>query len=107
MTDVSKLAEEHLALALEAPHGRSAVLIAQDGPLRQTVLALKGGAELGEHNPPVAATVYVLEGSIAIVSASGRVTVNENQIVPIPRERHSVEAAEDSVFILTAVTEID
>lgn len=105
MSDVSRLAEEHLAIALDAPHGRSAVMIAQDGPLRQTVIALRAGVELGEHNSPSAGTVFVLEGAIAVVSAEGRATVSENQLEPLPRERHSIEAAEDAVFLLTAVTE--
>lgn len=105
MSDVTRLAEEHLAIALEAPHGRSAVMIAQDGALRQTILALRAGVELGEHNAPSAGTVFVLEGSITIVSAHGRITVSEDQLEPLPRERHSIEAAEDAVFLLTAVTE--
>jgi quercetin dioxygenase-like cupin family protein len=105
MTDIELVAREHLAVAVEAPHGRSAAMVAQEGPLRQTVLALKAGAVLGEHNAPVAGSVYVLEGSITLVSARGRVVVNENQLALVPQERHSVEASEDSVFLLTAVTE--
>jgi quercetin dioxygenase-like cupin family protein len=105
MTDIDILAKEHLAAAMEASHGRSAAMVAQDGPLRQTVLALRAGSVLGEHNAPLAASIYVLEGSVTVVSASGRLVVNENQLEIIPQERHSVEANEDSVFLLTAVTE--
>ncbi|MCW2133287.1 cupin [Arthrobacter sp. VKM Ac-2550] len=105
MTEIDVLAKEHLAAAMEATHGRSAAMVAQDGPLRQTVLALRAGAALGEHNAPLAASIYVLEGSVTVVSAGGRLVVNENQLEIIPQERHSVEANEDSVFLLTAVTE--
>ncbi|MGM0931499.1 MAG: cupin [Actinomycetota bacterium] len=105
MTDIDAVGREHLAVAVGSPHGRSAVLVAQDGPLRQTVLALKAGAELGEHNAPLAGTLLVLEGSVTVVSASGRMAVNQNQLAVIPQERHSVKASEDSVFLLTAVTE--
>jgi quercetin dioxygenase-like cupin family protein len=105
MTDIDLVAREHLGVAVDSPHGRSAVMVAQDGPLRQTIIALKAGSALGEHNAPLAGTIYVLEGSITVVSASGRTPVNENQLALVPRERHSVEAVEDSVFLLTAVTE--
>ncbi len=105
MTDIDVIAREHLSAAGGAAHGRSAAMVAQDGPLRQTVLALRAGAVLGEHNAPLAASIYVLEGSVTIVSAGGRLVVNENQLEIIPQERHSVEANEDSVFLLTAVTE--
>ncbi|MCG2623876.1 cupin [Arthrobacter sp. I2-34] len=105
MTDIDLVAREHLGVALESPHGRSAVMVAQDGPLRQTIIALKAGTALGEHNAPLAGTIYVLEGAISVVTASGRTSVNENQLTLVPRERHSVEAGEDSVLLLTVVTE--
>ncbi|GAB3524790.1 cupin domain-containing protein [Arthrobacter monumenti] len=107
MTDIAQLADEHLALAREATHGRSAVLLGQDGPLRQTIIALRAGAELGEHNAPVAASVYVLEGAITVVSDSGRNSISEGELAMLVHERHSVEANEDSVFLLTAVTARD
>ncbi|NKX54921.1 cupin [Arthrobacter mobilis] len=105
MTDIDLVAREHLAAAVDSPHGRSAVMVAQDGPLRQTVIALKAGTVMGKHNAPLAGTIYVLEGSITVVSASGRTPIHENQLSLVPQERHSVEAAEDAVFLLTAVTE--
>ncbi|WP_026554230.1 cupin domain-containing protein [Arthrobacter sp. 35W] len=106
MTDLNAIAREHLRAAESSDHGRSAVLVAQDGPLRQTVLALAAGAVMGEHNAPHAATLYVLEGSITVVSASGRLVLNAGELAVVPKERHSVEASEDSVFLLTAVTEV-
>ncbi|NKX50177.1 cupin [Arthrobacter deserti] len=105
MTDIDLVAREHLGVAVGSPHGRSAVMVAQDGPLRQTIIALKAGSVLGEHNSPLAGTLYVPEGAVTMVSASDRTPVNENQLALLPRERHSVEAVEDSVFMLTAVTE--
>lgn len=107
MTDIGALAQEHLDAARKDSHGRSAVLIGQDGPLRQTIIALRAGAELGEHNAPLAGSVYVLEGAITVVMPSGRVSINEGQLNMLAHERHSVEANEDSVILLTAVTEVD
>lgn len=107
MNDVAQLAGEHLSLAREAAHGRSAVLLGQDGPLRQTIIAMRAGAELGAHNAPVAASVYVLEGAVTVVTDSARTTINEGELSMLAHERHSVQANEDSVFLLTAVTSID
>ncbi|WP_427017197.1 cupin domain-containing protein [Pseudarthrobacter sp. P1] len=106
MTDLNAIAKDHLRAAMASEHGRSAVLVAQDGPLRQTVLALKEGVSMGEHNAPHAATLYVLEGSIAVVSAGGRLVLGEGQLAVVPQERHAVEALEDAVFLLTAVTAV-
>ncbi|MCU1574590.1 MAG: cupin [Micrococcaceae bacterium] len=106
MNDLAKLAEEHLAVALQAEHGRSTVLVAQDGPLRQALIALRAGIELGEHTSPrVAGSIYVIEGSVTVASASARTTVGENQLHVLAKERHSVLANEDAVFLLTAVND--
>ena len=40
MIDVLALGEEHLALARESPHGRSAHTFLREGPLRQAIIAL-------------------------------------------------------------------
>lgn len=50
--DLTALADEHLAAARTAPHGRSAHLVMHDGVLRQTVIALTSGTSLDEHNAP-------------------------------------------------------
>lgn len=105
MTDIATLAEEHMSAAQASEHGRSAVMIVQDGPLRQTIVALRAGVVLGEHNAPPAASLQVLDGSVTVVAASGRVIVNTDQLEVLVHERHSVEANEDSVFLLTVVTE--
>ncbi|MFC9491414.1 cupin, partial [Streptomyces hydrogenans] len=52
LSDLTALADEHLAAARTAPHGRSAHLVLHDGVLRQTVIALKAGTALDEHNAP-------------------------------------------------------
>lgn len=105
ITDVAALAAEHLALARHAPHGRSAVLFAHDGPLRQTVVALVAGCELADHVAPPAGTVHVLVGRIELVSGDGATTdVRVGEVAAIPQARHSVRAVDDAAFVLTAVT---
>lgn len=107
MTNIAQLAQEHLETARQSQHGRSAVLIDQDGPLRQTIIALRAGSELGEHNAPVAASVYVLEGAVSIIMGGEKASINEGELTMLTHHRHSVEANEDSVFLLTAVTSLD
>ncbi|MGH1564126.1 hypothetical protein [Mumia sp. DW29H23] len=106
MRDVAALTEEYADAASSAPHGRSAELVLQDGPLRQSVLGLAEGAELSEHDAPPAASVLVLKGSIEIVGESGTIALETGMLAAVPRERHSVKAVVDSVFLLTAVTDI-
>ncbi|OEU97860.1 cupin [Streptomyces qinglanensis] len=107
MDDVTALATEHLALAREDPHGRSAYLFLHDGPLRQSVIALTEGSSLEEHNTPPASSVHVLRGRIRLTEGSADLDVAAGQIQRVPHLRHGVLALEDSVFVLTAVTGTD
>ncbi|MGO1226971.1 MULTISPECIES: hypothetical protein [unclassified Brachybacterium] len=90
-------------IAREAPNGRHAELLIHDGPLRQTVIALKAGAQLPEHNSPPAASIQVMHGSLR-VTAQEPVVLQTGQIEALTHFRHSVEALEDTVFLLTTVT---
>ncbi|HEX6953931.1 MAG TPA: cupin [Agromyces sp.] len=106
MADLNDLARTHLAAARADEHGRSAELILRDGPMRQTIIALRAGVELAEHNSPAAASIQVLTGRVRVTGqeptevAAGRLDV-------LTHTRHAVLALEDSVFLLTAVTGID
>ena len=102
--NVSALAQEHLAAAAASPHGRSAHLFVHDGPLRQTIVALRSGSELSEHNAPPAATVHVLTGRVTMYGSNGSIELGPGDIGIVPQERHGVRALEDTVFLLTAGT---
>ncbi|MFC4554076.1 cupin [Georgenia faecalis] len=103
MPDLTRLAETHLAAALTDEHGRSAELIIRDDVLRQSVIALRSGSELAEHNSPHAATLQVLVGRVRVTGAGdGEVAAGEIHL--LTHERHAVAALEDSVFLLTTVT---
>lgn len=106
MSDVIRIAEDHLAKAKDDPHGRSAELVVHDGPLRQTVIALSDGAVLEEHNAPPAAGVHVLRGRVRLTAASGNQELAAGEVRSIPQERHGLEALDDSVVLLTTVTGI-
>ncbi|MFD7642374.1 cupin [Kitasatospora sp. NPDC059795] len=102
--DLNALAEEHAAKAAASPHGRSAHLLLHDGVLRQTVIALRAGAALDEHNAPVAASLQVLRGRVALTVAGRQQDATAGELHSIPQERHGLLAHTDAVVLLTAVT---
>ncbi|HWV76381.1 MAG TPA: cupin [Isoptericola sp.] len=95
-----------LEKARAAENGRSAEIVVHDGPLRQTVIALVAGVELGEHNSPPAASILVLHGRVRVTAPEGDEEVGGGQLRVLTHERHAVLALEDSVFLLTTVTSI-
>lgn len=106
MADLNALVEEHLEKARASAHGRSAELLLHDGPLRQSLIVLTTGTELGEHDAPTAATLFVLRGRVRLTTASGALELGESEFAPIPHERHGLTALDDSAVVLTAVTEV-
>jgi quercetin dioxygenase-like cupin family protein len=103
-SNLNDSAAKHLQLAHDDPHGRSADILVHDGPLRQTLIAMVGGTELGEHNSPPAASVLVLSGAVTVIAGDDEVTLRAGELRGLSHHRHSVAAIEDSVFILTTVT---
>ncbi|RST24478.1 cupin [Streptomyces sp. WAC04770] len=105
MDDLNALAEEHLTAARASAHGRSAHLLIQEPPLRQTVIALTSGSALNEHNAPPAASLLVLRGTVRLTAASGDAELPAGTLHPIPQERHGLVALQDAVVLLTAVND--
>ncbi len=107
MPDLDALATTHLDLARADAHGRSAELVVHDGELRQTVIALTAGAELGEHASPPAASLQTLRGRVRVhVGTQVQQEVGAGELWTLTHERHSVLALEDSVVLLTTVTSV-
>jgi quercetin dioxygenase-like cupin family protein len=106
MEDLTLLAEQHLARARQAEHGRSAHLFLHDGPLRQSIIALMAGAELEEHTAPPAASLQVLRGRVRLISkeSADSVELRAGQVLNIPQGRNAVRALHDSALLLTSVT---
>lgn len=105
MANLNELAESHLAAALKDDRGRSADMVAHDGPLRQTVIALKEGVRMAEHNSPPAASLQVLKGSVRVdLDNESQGEFGEGELWILTHERHSVLALRDAVFLLTTVT---
>ena len=105
---LTALARHQLAIALEASSGRSAhtVFGGHEHILRQTMIALRAGSSLQEHESPGDATVHVLQGRVSLVAGEVEWNGLGGDLIIIPDSRHSLEAIEDSVVLLTVVKRI-
>lgn len=105
MPRLDDLAGANLAKARAAVSGRSAELVVHDGVLRLTVMALCAGRELAEHVAPPAATLQLLHGRIRVLKRGQLAEeLASGDLLSLTDSRHSVEALEDSVFLLTTVS---
>lgn len=102
------MADEQLTQARQAHSGRAAHTIhgGHDHELRQTVLTLIAGHELGEHDSPGEATLQVLHGHVRLNTNSTVWDGKTGDYVTIPPERHTLAAIQDSVVLLTVVAQL-
>jgi len=100
--DLQELSADLLDRAARGSAHRAASTLPHpvDG-LRQTVIALLGGAELGEHESPGPASLLVIRGRVRIVAGDLTIALAEHQFSPIPDGRHSLHADEDAVVLLS------
>jgi quercetin dioxygenase-like cupin family protein len=100
---LSALASHHLEIARTASSGRSAQTLygGHDHVLRQTLIALRAGTSLDEHENPGEATLQVVHGRVTLVAGDFRADGSTGDLVPVPDARHSLEAVEDSAILLT------
>ncbi len=97
------LAEEHLAAARTARHGRSAhtVVGGHGRVLRHLLMALVADQSLADHESPDEATLFVLRGRVRLGTAEERRDLAAGDMVVIPPRRHHLVALEDAVVLLT------
>lgn len=107
-TSLTDVAAEQLAAARQAHSGRASHTIhgGHTLELRQTVVALASGHELGEHESPGEATLQVLQGHVQLISGDDTWDGSSSDFVTIPPRRHSLRALEDSVVVLTVVKNV-
>jgi quercetin dioxygenase-like cupin family protein len=105
--DLRALATALLEQAAAARTRRAAHTLAHpvDG-LRQTVIALLAGVDLGEHESPGPASLQVLQGTVRVLAGNGGTPLHAGEIAPVPMARHSLHADEDSVVLLSVAVEV-
>lgn len=103
--NLNAAAERLLGAAREASAKRAAETVygSRDSVLRQTMLALLAGSELAEHDSPPEATLQVVSGRVQLFGKDRSWELVAGDLMPIPPERHSLAALEDSVFLLTVI----
>lgn len=106
-------AAEHLLIdlgdAVTELHGpvpdsqhRSAVTLVKEGGLGVVLTHLHAGGTLAEHAAPGATTLQVLDGHVRVHVGDDTLDVPAARLIAFDaRVRHSVEALEDSVLLLT------
>src|ERR671910_452609 len=94
--DVHQLSAELLDRAARgSAHRASSTLPHPVDGLRQTLIALLAGAELGEHESPGPASLLVLRGRVRLLAGDQTVELGAHEFTPIPDRRHSLHADED------------
>jgi quercetin dioxygenase-like cupin family protein len=100
---LTALLRHQLEIARNASSGRSAHTVygGHEHALRQTMIALRAGSTLDEHENPGEATVHVLHGRVTLVAGGDRWNGSPGDLLFVPDSRHALEAVEDSVVLLT------
>ncbi|MCC3274741.1 MULTISPECIES: cupin domain-containing protein [unclassified Arthrobacter] len=100
---LTALVRQQMERAHSAASGRSASTVygGHEHVLRQTVIALRAGFVLDEHENPGEATVFVLKGRVSLVSDGATWDGSAGDLLIVPQARHSVRALEDSAILLT------
>ena len=97
------VAREHLERAQTSSAGRSSetVVGGHEHALRQTLVALRAGTTLGEHENPGEATVQVLAGRVRLGADGEEWEGRRGDLIVIPPARHDLHAVEDAAVLLT------
>ncbi len=100
---LEKLVDEKLTEAQQAHSGRSAHTIYGGAKhrLRQTLVALRAGETLAEHDSPGESTLHVLRGRVRLTAGAETWEGVAGDHVAIPPVRHALESLEDSAIVLT------
>lgn len=97
------MARELLERARAGGAGRAAATVigGHEKVLRQTVIAMAGGAVLGEHGNPGEASVHVLAGRVRLEAGRDSWEGRPGDLLVVPASPHSLHALEDSAVLLT------
>lgn len=105
---LTALLRHQLEIARNSSSGRSAHTVygGHEHALRQTMIALRAGTNLDEHESPGEATVHVLHGRVTLVAGGDRWNGSPGDLLRVPDRRHALEAVEDSVVLLTVAKRV-
>lgn len=97
------LAREHLDRAAGSSSGRSATTVhgGHEHVLRQTLVAMRAGTTMAEHENPGEGTLIVLRGRVRLDTAGTSWEGRSGDLLVLPNARHGLEALEDSALVLT------
>lgn len=100
---LAAVAREEMEKAQASSSGRSATTVfgGHEKVLRQTVLAMRAGASLDEHENPGEATVMVLHGRVRMDAGEDSWEARDDDLLIMPDARHGLTALEDSTVVLT------
>lgn len=98
---VASVAGELLAEAREHHSRRAARTLASSTSMRATIIALASGAVLADHDAPSAATLQVVVGRVRVHTADREWTLEAGDLMPLPPQRHGLDALADSAALLT------
>jgi quercetin dioxygenase-like cupin family protein len=102
-TSLADAARAQLERARMVDHGRSAHTVhgGHIRALRQTVVALRSGTTLREHQSSREATLQVLAGRIRLTAGPQTLEAITGDLLIVPAEAHTLSAIEDSALLLT------
>ena len=101
---LTALARDQLDRAAGEASGRSSTTVVggHECVLRQTVIALRDGQKLDDHdNSSDDATLYVLSGRVRLSAGDDSWVGRSGDLLVVPSAVHAVSALEDSTLLLT------
>ena len=89
--------------AKQAMARRAGSTIYRGDGIRQTMVVLLHGAHMAEHSSPQEGFIHVLQGAIRLNGDGRSWEISAGQLLPVPPEKHSVTALQDTVLTLTVL----
>ena len=100
---VQELASQLMTEKPFTEHGRNALTLVRSERLTMVLTVAKEGKTIPEHHPPGPTTIVVLSGSVTLMAAEQEQSIrldSGTSAAFAPDVVHSVEAHEDSVFLI-------
>lgn len=82
---------------------RAGTTVYRGDGVRQTLVVILAGEEMAEHESPQEGFVHVMEGKVRINGYERAWEIHSGQLLPVPPEKHSVTALEDSILTITVL----